>query len=502
MSSVTVESILRPIRENGRRERWALLVLAAAAAAWFWSSVRLVTGGHALLGTTSYGVAWGLTVANVIHVIGISHVGIAVSATVRILRLERYRNLGRLAELMTIVALVVAVLNITLDVGRPDRFVVNTLLYGRWQAPMVWSATVISLYFASSAVYLYLSLRRDFRVLSGEGTLRGRIYRGLALGYRDTREDRDRHDRTLRWLAVALVPIMVSVHSVYGLFFGLMSARPGWSNPLQAPYFVLGAVVSGFSALIVAAAVLRRLYRWRELIDDRTFRVLAALLAFVVFLYLYFVVSEHLTAQLGAAPGERAFSTALLSGKYATAFWLTILGGLVAPFLVLFLQAMREREVSVPLVAVAAGAVNVAMFGKRLLLVVPGQDLARLPLPMPVVPYRPTLVEIVATMGTYAVGALLFVAALKAIPLFELPLTPAEPLDAPDARGALRRRAAVGATLAAGVALVAWGVATRGGDGAPLKWISGLVLLAAAPLEVCVLAGARPGRAVRAGGGE
>lgn len=493
MNSATVEAILRPLRKRGGWERPAIGAMSAAAACWLYASVKLVTEGHTLLGTTSYGVSWGLTVAGVIHVIGISHVGIAVSAAVRILRLDRYRSVARLAEVMTLIALVVAVLNIALDVGRPDRFVIDTLIHGRWHAPMVWSATVISLYFVASGVYLYLSLRRDLWVLSGEATPLQRIYGRLALGYRDTRADRDLHTRTLRWLGIALVPIMVSVHSVYGLFFGLLSARPGWYNPLQAPYFVLGAVVSGFSALIVAAALLRRLYRWQELIDDRTFRVLGAVLAFVVFLYLYFVASEHVTAQFTAAPGERAVSGMSLGGPYATVFWATILAGLVAPFLILFHQAMRTRPVSVPLVAVAAGAINVAMFLKRVLLVVPAQEFARLPLPMPVIAYRPTLVELVASLGTCAVGGLLFIGALKVIPLIELPLPLTERLaEIPTAR-AHACAAVIAGTLVVGFALIGWGVGTRADDFAPLKWILGLCLLAAVPLEVCLIRGeARP----------
>lgn len=485
MDAVTAENILQPMLAPGRRAKLLLAVVGSAAACWLWAAGRLVILGHELLGTSSYGASWGLTVANVVHVIGISHVGIAVSAAVRILRLDRYRNVARLAEVMTLVALAVAILNIALDVGRPDRFVVNTLLHGRWHAPMVWSATVISLYLASSTVYLYLSLRRDFWLLGSEAG-RG-LHRLLALGYRDTAEARARHEKVLLGLAIALVPIMISVHSVYGLFFGILSSRPGWANPLQAPYFVLGAVVSGVSALLVVAALLRRAYRWHALVDERVFRAFGALLAFVVFLYLYFVASEHLTAQMGSAPGERAASSLLLSGPFAPAFWTTILAGLLIPFLVLFAQALRERPVNVTVVAAAAAVVNLAMLAKRFLLVVPAQEIARLPLPMPVAPYRPTLLEIVSTLGTYAAGALLFAAALRVVPLFELPVGAPDPEEAPS--GAAARAVAVALTLLAGVGLVAWGIATRAGDGAPLKWITGLLLLVAVPLELCLVSG-------------
>jgi molybdopterin-containing oxidoreductase family membrane subunit len=356
---------------------------------------------------------------------------------------------------------------------------------------MVWSATVISLYLATSAIYLYLSMRRDLWRLSSENLRLARLYRLLSLGYRDTAAERRRHERVLFWLALALVPIMVSVHSVYGLFFGLLSAKAGWFNPLQAPYFVLAAVVSGFSALIVVAALLRRLYRWQDVIDNRTFRVLGALLAFVVFLYLYFVASEHLTAQYAAPPAERAVSDSLLVGSFAPLFWTTVLGGLAAPFVIILAQVLQRRPVRVWLVAVAAAAVNIAMLLKRVLLVVPAQQNAHLPLPRPEVGYLPTHLELAVTLGTYAVGGLLLVGILKVVPVVELPPTTATPSTDRPRSGELVRAAVIAATIAGAIALIAWGVATREHDLAPLKWISGLTLLAAVPLELCLIRGDR-----------
>jgi molybdopterin-containing oxidoreductase family membrane subunit len=332
-------------------------------------------------------------------------------------------------------------------------------------------------------------MRRDIAQIARMPLRFRKVYELLALGYRDTEASRRRHDAVLFWLAIALVPIMVSVHSVYGFFFGLLGSRAGWYNPLQPPYFVLGAVVSGFSALIVVMASVRKLLGWRELLVDRTFRVFGAFLAFVVFLYLYFVFSEHVTAQFAAPPGERAVSSALLTGRYAGLFWATVAGGLLAPFFVLFVQAVRKKEVSVPAVVSAALVVNAAMLLKRVLLVLPPQQIPNLPLPMDPGVYRPTLLELTTTFGTYAFGGLLFVLLLCALPMVELPLGPAEePSPAAPAGGSARRistrRIAIAATVAAGVALIAWGVATRDHDLAPLKWILGLVLLATSPLQV------------------
>jgi len=487
MDTIQTIPMLRPITESSRPLRLVTGILVAAAAYWVFSCVRFLIQGHTTLATSSYGAAWGLTVANIVHIIGISHVGIAVSATVRVLRLDRYRNIARLAEVVTLIALVLAVINIALDVGRPDRFLLNTLLYGRWHAPMVWSATVISLYFMASGVYLYLSMRRDLWILSSTELKLSRLFGWSSLGYRDTATERRRQEHTLFWLALLLVPIMVSVHSVYGLFFGLLSAKAGWYNPLQAPYFVLGAVVSGFSALIVLAALLRHLYRWQNLIDDRTFRTLGALLAFVVFLYLYFVASEHLTAQYAAPPADRAVSEALVAGRFAALFWSTMVVGLVIPFAVLFVQSIRRRPVKVGWIAVAAAMINLAMLLKRVLLVIPSQQYSRLPLPRPDVGYLPTHTEFAVTLGTYAIGGLLLIGVLKLVPVIELPMAPAVETPVEPRLAAVTRGTVIAVTVTAALVLIAWGVVTRDLDLAPVKWISGLLLLAAVPLETCLI---------------
>jgi molybdopterin-containing oxidoreductase family membrane subunit len=479
--------ILRPITERRRALQLVSGILAAAVAYWVFACVRFLIQGHTTLGTSSYGATWGLAVANIVHIIGISHVGIAISATVRVLRLDRYRNIARLAEVVTLISLVLAVINIALDVGRPDRFLLNTLLYGRWHAPMVWSATVISLYFVASGVYLYLSMRRDLWVLSTMNLKLSRLFGWSSLGYRDTAAERRRHEHTLFWLAILLVPIMVSVHSVYGMFFGLLSAKAGWFNPLQAPYFVLGAVVSGFSALIVLAAVLRHLYNWQDLIDNRTFRTLGALLAFVVFLYLYFVASEHLTAQYAAPPAERTVSEALIAGRFAVLFWSTVVGGLAVPFIILFVQSIRRGPVKVGWIAAAAAVINLAMLLKRVLLVIPSQQYSRLPLPLPEVGYLPTQVELAVTLGTYAIGGLLLIGVLKLVPVVELPMAPAAGPPGESGIATVMRGAVIAVTVAAGLALIGWGVVTRDLDLAPVKWISGLIVLAAVPLERCLI---------------
>jgi molybdopterin-containing oxidoreductase family membrane subunit len=473
-------------------------LLWAATMYWVYWCARVIFGGHGAFATTSYGAVWGLTVANIVHIIGISHVGVAISATVRVLRLEQYRAIARIAELITIIALITAVINIGLDVGRPDRFIVTTLVDGSWRAPMVWSMTVIVLYFTTSAIYLYLSLRRDMWLLSHRQSGSRRFHKFLASGYDGTRGERERHERTLFWLAIVLIPIMVSVHSVYGLFFGLLSSKAGWFNPLQAPYFVLGAVVSGFSAIIVVAALLRRAFGWQDVLTDRLFRSFGLFLAFVVFLYLYFLVSEHLTAQYFPGTAEKAVSDSLLFGRFAPAFWLTVAVGLLLPFAYLLSQGIRNNAMNTGGTAAAALLINIAMFFKRVLLVVPAQYHTHLPLPREPALYSPSHAEIVIALGSYTFSALVFIGLLKLFPVIELPVTAEEDTEAFQPRRSSIRIPVILVSLLAGLSMIAWGIATRNADFAPLKWLIGLLLLVAIPLENCLI----KNTPVRAGRGE
>jgi molybdopterin-containing oxidoreductase family membrane subunit len=463
-----------------------MLILGMITAYWLYVCGRLLASGHADLSTNSYGAVWGIIVVNIVHLIGISHVGIAVSAAVRILNLTAYRHIARLAELVTLVALTTAVINIAVDVGRPERFIFISLTHGRWNAPMVWSMSVIVLYFTTSFVYLYLALRRDLWLLGQSRDSLSTLYGLLSWGYADTEVERRRHQATLSCLALALIPIMIAVHSVYGLFFGVIVAKPGWYNPLQAPHFVLGAVVSGFSAIIVIAGVLRWAFAWNQFLPDRMFRAFSALLAFVAFLYLYFAACEHFTVQFAALAGEKTVSDALLTGEYASLFWMVHVAGLLLPFVFLLIQSLTGR-ISVGLSVAAGLVVNVAMWGSRYLIIIPPQHNPHLPVPFPVTDYAPSFAELVVTLGSYGFAGLSLLTLVKILPLFDAPVAHIGRHTVTTTAMLSLRGYTIVVTATAAVAMTVWGIVTRGQDYAPLKWLTGFILFALIPLENCLI---------------
>jgi len=480
--------LLRHLPLTGTGVWLSLTGLAIGSSALFYGFALQVLYGHAVTGQGSHGAIWGIVVANIVNFIGISHVGIAISAVVRILRLEKYRQLARLAEFVTLAAITTAVLNISMDVGRPERFLFNVVWYGRYHAPFVWSCTVITTYVVGSSVYLYLAMRRDLWICSGIAPVKRRFFQLAALGYRDTPASRARHNRVVWWLAVIILPIMVSVHSVYGYIFGLQAGRPGWYNPFQAPYFVLGAIVSGFSTVILVIAVLRKAFHWEDTFPPRIFKGLGVFLGFVTLLYMYFLFSEWLTGLYASPEAERTVFRDLLFGRFSVITWSAVVAGMLIPFAMLFFQGVNPRVCSIPLTVVAAILINVGLWTTRALIVVP--SFYHPLLPWDVAPYTPTLAEWCIVIGSFFFFSLLLLVMVKTFPVLELPEEHEESRAAGEVPMPFWKRLSIGASLVGGVTLIASGIVARTTPEFfhPVAiWLSGIVLLLSVPFQICVL---------------
>ncbi len=349
--------LMRPVLVTGKTFYYLVALALAMFALYLYTVFIQYTQGHGTVTgqSTPVGAVWGLYVASIIFFIGISHVGIGVSAATRLLNLDYLKPYARIAEMLTLVFLPAAVLIITLDIGRPESFLLNVMRYGRVQAPFVWSATVISVYLVASLVYLYLSMRRDIALSAGLVPRWGRFYRLLALGYQDTEQQRNLHEKTLWWMALVLIPIMVSVHSVYGFVFGLQGARPGWFNPFMAPYFVLGALVNGFATLIIVAALIRKLFRWEQYLPIKAIRNVGRFLCWMTLLYIYFSMAEYLTYLYSPLAGEANVARSLFLGDFSIIFWPTMAALVIGYLIIFFNQTVFHRQFR--LWATVAGAV-------------------------------------------------------------------------------------------------------------------------------------------------
>ena len=332
------------------------------------------------------------------------------------MNLTKYKVVARMAEVLTLVALPMAALSIVFDVGRPDRLF-NLLMVGRFQAPLLWDLSAITTYFIGTIIYLYLSLRGDIDKLASRIPKREGFYKRLAMHYEGTPTEKEIHTKTLWWLAVAIVPIMVTVHSVVSFVFGLMVARASWYSTIFAIYFVVGAIVSGVAAVYSLAWILRWLYKWQTIVTDEVLKGISWALRNVLIIYIYLWIAEELTTRYQGPAAELRVSDFLWSGPYAPIFWPLAIIGFGVPAIILLTPVFKKRGFNPALVFAASIILNVALWVKRFTIVVP--SLLNPPL-YPTGIYIPTVTEASIILGTFWMATLLYLAFLKLFPIIEL----------------------------------------------------------------------------------
>lgn len=381
------------------------------------------------LGLTATGmndkVIWGFYIANFIFFIGIAFAGIAIAAGIKIIGLKKYDPLVRMAELLTVVATLTAVLSLTFDLGRPDR-VFNLLKFYPYrvgQSPLAWDLTAIGLYLLLSVTFLYLPLRRDLKLsyksLFGHkgwlNRLQVFLHDKLLLAYRGKEPGIERLES---WLALAILPIVVMLHSIIGWVFSLMVSQPGWFNPLYAPAFVLAALTSGVAVLIVIAGSFRRTFGWEEILKDEIFKGLSSFLAALTLFYLYFMFSTELGANFAGTTGQLATSKALLEEEFALPFWAMTICGFFLPSLWLIIQALKPKVFRMRNTVVLAGLIALSFWVKRVLIVVPPLTRPNLPFTRGI--YIPTWVEWSLVGLSFAVTILFYLIFIKLLPILPI----------------------------------------------------------------------------------
>jgi molybdopterin-containing oxidoreductase family membrane subunit len=402
------------------------------------------------------GVAWGLYICFVIYFIGISFAGISTAALVRLFRLEALKPLTRIAELLTLVTLPMGALCVLADLGRPLHGLLLLPRYARPFSPFFGTFTlVVSGYLFASLVYFYLAGRADAARCAENGPRWLRpLYVLWASGWRDTPSERRRHHQVEFWLALFVLPLLVTAHSTLGFVFGIQGGRPGWYGSLQAPAFVVLAGCSGIGMLIVVVAAVRRAQGLYDVIPDKAFGLLGNFMWVLTLAYLYFMVVEELTANYAAGHAETHTAHAVVSGRYAPLFWIAV-AGLVIPVMIGFAQ-FALRRVHVGWLVVAGLLINVAAVLKRFLLVVPSQTEGML-LSYDRGTYIPTWVEVRVVIGLFALASLLYVTFAKLFPIVPLPEPPElAPVPSTGRRSGVRSALFV-LTLGLGLTLVVVG---------------------------------------------
>jgi molybdopterin-containing oxidoreductase family membrane subunit len=354
-------------------------------------------------------VSWGIYISNFVFFVAISLVGSLITAVLRLTNVKWSTPLTRIAEIIAVSAITFASLIIIVDMGRPERFY-NLFLHGRLQSPIIWDVIVITTYFFISLLLLYFPLLPDLKILIAfkerNGKWLQKLYVFLGSYWKDKHAQFKITDKAINILAIAIIPVAFSIHTVTSWLFAT-TYRPGWDSTNFGAYFISGAFLVGAGGVVVAMYIFRKHYKLEKYITDDHFDRMGKVLVMLALLYLYFNVNEFLVPAFKMKKSEEEHLLGLFTGEFAPIFWFAIFTAMFIPIFILLFKKGRK-----PLPAFIAGVlVVVGSWFKRFLIVTP--TLLHPFLPMHDVPanyhhYIPTWEEWAIAGGSLA-GALLVI---------------------------------------------------------------------------------------------
>ncbi|MEE9198679.1 MAG: NrfD/PsrC family molybdoenzyme membrane anchor subunit [Dehalococcoidia bacterium] len=381
-------------------------------------------------------IQWGLYITLFVFFIGISHAGTLISAILRVSKAKWRVPITRMAEFITVVALMIGALFPIIDLGRPDR-AHHILLFGRWQSPIIWDVFAITTYLTGSLIYLYLPLIPDLALARDKvghlvSPAKRWFYRVFSLGWQGNLDQKRYLAIALSMMMILIIPVAVSVHTVVSWIFG-MTLREPWDNPMFGAFFVTGAIYSGIATIIIVMAILRKAYRLEEFITKQHFINLGYMMAAFSLIMMYFNVLEFATTGYKLVGEEEFHFRQLFTGPLAPYFWPYALGGLVAPGVMILLPWTRN----IIGVVAASVLVDIGMWLERYFIVVGG---ARVPtMPYDPASYFPTWVEWSIMAAAFAGFALIITIAVKLVPVIAI----WEVVEQHEEEGVVPRREAV-----------------------------------------------------------
>src|SRR3989441_2813854 len=413
------EDLLRPLVETSWRFWLLVIVLGGIVATGLVTWAYQMYRGFGMTGINNP-IYWAFYITTFVFWIGISHAGTLISAILRLVNATWRRPVTRCAEVITVFALMIGAMFPIIHLGRPWLFFwlipypSERQLWAKLGSPLAWDFFAISTYLTGSSLFLLLPIIPDFALMRDQMTgWRKRIYGMLSLGWQGTTKQWHRLESAMQIMAIAIVPVAVSVHTIVSFDFS-MSPVPMWQSTVFGPYFVAGAIFSGIAALIVAMAVLRKALHLEEYLHPVHFSNLGKLLLMMSLLWGYFTFAERLTTWYGNNSAEMAVFWETQTGAYSPLFWTMVFCNFVIPFPLLAIRRLRTITGTV----IASSLIVVGMWLERFLIIVP--SLATKHLPYASGAYRPQPVEIMITIATFAAMAFLYLLFSKFVPIISI----------------------------------------------------------------------------------
>jgi len=405
------EILFKPIESSGKNFYLTASFLGALVILGVIAYVFQYRNGLAATGLSRQ-VFWGVYITNFVFFIGISHAGTLISAILRIVKAEWRLPVTRAAELITVLVLLFGVGSIIIDLGRPDRMF-NLVRHAQFGSPLLWDVTSVALYFTASSFFLYIALIPDIALLRDRGNRPKWFYQILSAGYTGTAKQLRVLDILILVMAIAVIPIAVSVHTVVSFVFA-MTIQPMWHSAIFGPYFVVGAIFSGVAALIIAMYLIRKFYHLGDYLKHKQFNNLGLLLLVMACFWFYFTFSEYLAAFYGNEPTHMTVFWSKITGEFAPHFWAMFIFCFVIPFPILAINRTR----TILGTTIASISVVIGMWLERYVIVVPTLTAQRLSSDLPT--YLPSWVEWSILAGCAAFFCLLYVLFSKFFPIIAI----------------------------------------------------------------------------------
>jgi len=369
-------------------------------------------------------VGWGFDIINFVWWIGIGHAGTLISAILLLLRQEWRTSINRFAEAMTLFAVACAGLFPLLHMGRPwfAYWLIpypNTMnVWPQFRSPLVWDVFAVTTYLTVSLLFWFVGLIPDLATLRDRSSSRsGRVIYGmLAMGWRGSAIHWHRYDVAYLLLAGLATPLVVSVHTVVSFDFAT-SVIPGWHTTIFPPYFVAGAIYSGFAMVMVLAIPIRAVYGLEDFITLRHLQNMAKVMLATGLIVAYGYLMEAFMAWYSAGQYERYMMLNRITGPYGAAYLGLILTNVLIPQL-LWLKRVRKSVLALWCIAFI---VNIGMWLERFVIVV--TSLSRDFLPSSWDMYYPTVWDwstFIGTIGLFFALLFLFLRFLPMISIFEM----------------------------------------------------------------------------------
>ncbi|HEY8668700.1 MAG TPA: NrfD/PsrC family molybdoenzyme membrane anchor subunit [Tepidisphaeraceae bacterium] len=369
-------------------------------------------------------VAWGFAIVNFVWWIGIGHAGTFISAILLLVRQDWRTSINRFAEAMTLFAVACAGMFPLLHLGRPWVFYwlfpyPNVMrLWPQFRSPLVWDVFAVSTYGTISLLFWYVGLIPDLATLRDRSQHRiGRIAYGiLSMGWRGSARHWHRYEISYLLLAGLATPLVISVHSVVGMDFA-GSIVPGWHSTIFPPYFVAGAIFSGFAMVVMLLIPIRAIYGLQDFITMRHLENCAKLMLLTGLIVAYGYGIEIFLSWYSGNPFEMYMAENRMMGPYWKAFWALIFCNVLTPQLLWFKGVRR----SVPVLFIVATIVQVGMWLERYVIVITSLHRDFDPSSWGI--YIPTVWDwstYIGTIGFFIFCFFLFIRFLPMISIFEM----------------------------------------------------------------------------------